>query len=77
MTIEELIRKKEDLEIRILNFVNEQVGDFQEETKLEIRSVEIIPYKFEGNNPNFPAFLGGHRFSDVNVIVHLQDRNEF
>ena len=51
---QEIMKKKEDLEKNILDFVNKSIADFYKETGFPVKDVLVMPYE--------------HRFIDGKVV---------
>lgn len=63
---QEIVKKKEDLEKNILDFINKSIADFYKETGFPVRDVCITPYNYH--------FINGkvvHGISDVEVSLNV------
>jgi hypothetical protein len=54
---QEIVKKKEDLEKNILDFINKSTADFYKETGFPVRDVLVMPYE--------------HRFMDGEVVYGI------
>jgi hypothetical protein len=63
---QEIVKKKEELEKNILDFINKSIGDFYKETGFPVRDVCIEPYNYRLINGEVV-----HAISKVEVSLNV------
>lgn len=67
MTIQEYIKAKADLEVKLINVLDKEIDIFEKSTGLTVHTIEAVLFNKEFDTPKRP------RVSDVNIMTELSE----